>query len=562
MKNRKSLRAICLATSLLLMLCGCGSIPTDGSVNHYADPAQSASASQVKIQVDGPKDGASQEEIVRGFLEAGAGASDDYTVARDFLTPRFAETWKPDEKTLVHSDEVAVKNEGTNNQFSVSIPVSTSIDDRGLATSYQASNEQDLKISLELVDGEWRISSAPNATILSRSDFEQVFTPFTLYFYDSTFTYAVPDIRWFADRSTVATSLVRVLLQGPAPYLEGAVNTAVPVGTQLNRNSVPVEGTTASVDVRTLQPASNLPQLDIERFKTQLTQTLSQLNGIQSVRLTEQDQQLNESGLDKYVAPEVNPESSAEVVGFVGKDLVTAENIRDENSLQRVFTSKTAMSEPAIGYKRQNFAYLNAEHSSLYWVQDGESREIMTGEELTAPSFDQYQWLWSSTQAGEIRVIPTGTRNLNSVLKIKGDWLKGQKVTSLKVSRDGARAVIISQNEGSTSIWISGIKRGSDNKPEELLQPIRLGGTDSVTEAEWYSDSAVLLANYNTGRSQIVNLSGQITDNESLDGITEISVATGSETVLATTEDSNVYTLLDGRWSRLDVSIEEPNFTG
>lgn len=562
MKIRPLYKVSSLGLIFLLTATSCGSIPTDGSVNHYADPAQSASASAADIQAQGPSQNASPEQIVRGFIEAGIGANDDYTVAREFLTPEFAQTWQPDDKTLVYGDQVNLKQGGKSEDFVVKVPVTTEIDKRGIATSFDAAENQDVNITVKQVDGQWRIASAPNAIVISRANFEKVFTPFTLYFYDSTFTYAVPDMRWFADRSTVATSLVRVLLQGPAPYLEGAVSSAVPEGTQLNRNSVPVNGGTATVDVNTAEPAANLSQLDIERFQTQLTQTLSQLNGVQAIQLSVQDQVLKQNSLDDYQAPVINPDVGPQVVGFSGKDMRMSENFRDDSNLTTIYTSDDSMQLPAMGYKRQNFAYLNAARNSLNWINSNTRKTVMMGEMLTQPSFDQFQWLWSSTSDGEVKAISIANRENQTPRTISADWLKDYTVSSLKISRDGTRAVIVTQSGGESAVWMSGIKRGSDNTPEALMKPIRLSSTGKVSDAQWYSDSSVLLADYSQGSTEIVNLSGEVNQIETLDGLASISAAPGSETALAHTQDASVYRLLDGRWSRIDISLEDANFSG
>lgn len=547
---------------LLISLTGCGSIPSDGNVNHYADPAQSATENTGQLVAEGPAENASPEEVVRGFIEAGVGATDDYTVAREFLTPSLADSWQPDEKTLVHDAPISINHKNQGQTYSVNVPVSTSIDNRGLATSYDTAENQELDIKLEEVEGQWRISSAPNTTVLALSSFNQVFAPFTLYFYDPTFTYAVPDIRWFADRSTVATSLVRVLLQGPAPYLKGAVSTAVPTDTVLNRNSVPVNGGTAAVDVSTDQSASSLSNLDTEHFKTQLTQTLSQLNGIQAVQLSVEDQPMNDSGLEKYVAPEVNPEVDQQVIGFSGKDLVLSNDILSDDEQTTIYTSNETMQSPAMGYKRQNFAFLNAERNSLSWVNANTRSTGITGEGLTQPSFDQYQWLWSSTENAEVKAVATGSSESDQNIDIQADWLKGYSVKSLRISRDGTRAAIVTQSGESTAVWIAGIRRNSENKPKGLLQPVRIASSGQVSDAHWYSDSSLLLANYDDGSAHIAYLSGETKEIEPLEGLVDVTAASGNDTALAHTKDSSVYTLLDGRWSRLDVSLQDANFSG
>ena len=82
---------------------------------------------------------------------------------------------------------------------------------------------------LAQVDGEWRISKLPDGTAIPEETFKVIYGAYPIYFYDPTFTYAVPDVRWFIKKKTVK-SMTSALLGGPAPYLKGAVVSAFPSG--------------------------------------------------------------------------------------------------------------------------------------------------------------------------------------------------------------------------------------------------------------------------------------------------------------------------------------------
>lgn len=561
--SRMTRRAFGLNLLAGMALVGCGSIPTKGSVNHYADPAQSATPTQASLAAEGPTKDASPEEIIRGFINAGIGANDDYTVAREFLTGGFADSWKPDDSTLVHSAQISINQAAGKGKFTVNIPVTTSIDSRGLATSFEEPDNKETSFSLIQVDGQWRISDAPNGTILERSDFEQIFTPFNLYFFDSTFTYSVPDVRWFADRSTVATSLTRVLLQGPAPYLENAVASAVPAGTKLGRNSVPVENGTAQVYLESAGGSQAPSQLDIERLNVQLTQTLSHLNGVHTVQFSLDNQNLDTGKLENFVEPQINPSVGQQVIGLHGDQLVLRSDLMNESEDQPVYSGSESMQHPAMGYKRQNFAFLNKEHTEVFWVNnEGKAVSILQGPDVTAPSFDQYQWLWASTHDGKISVYSVATTATKTAENVSADWLKSYAVASLKISRDGARALIVTLVGNRGAVWVSGIQRDAENKPTQLTQPIRLGTTIDASDAHWYSDSSVLVADYVTGKSQIVSLSGELTDIGALNGMMNVVSGSGNNSAIAQTTDSSVYLLVDYGWSRVDVQLQDVSYSG
>ncbi|MNR61868.1 Lipoprotein LpqB [compost metagenome] len=68
------------------------------------------------------------------------------------------------------------------------------------------------------MDGEWRIAELPDGTAIPEETFKVIYGAYPIYFYDPTFTYAVPDVRWFIKKKTVK-AMTSALLGGPAPYL-------------------------------------------------------------------------------------------------------------------------------------------------------------------------------------------------------------------------------------------------------------------------------------------------------------------------------------------------------
>ena len=83
-RRRALLAAGALAVTALLG--GCASIPTDGPVRRVAASGEPSASSQYVINASGPVSGASAEEIVRGFIAAGADVRESYATARKYLT--------------------------------------------------------------------------------------------------------------------------------------------------------------------------------------------------------------------------------------------------------------------------------------------------------------------------------------------------------------------------------------------------------------------------------------------------------------------------------------------
>ena len=62
------------------------------------------------------------------------------------------------------------------------------------------------------VGGQWRISNAPDGTMIDATSFGNVFSAHTLYFFDPSGDYLVPDQRWFPSGASTPTRVVKALL--------------------------------------------------------------------------------------------------------------------------------------------------------------------------------------------------------------------------------------------------------------------------------------------------------------------------------------------------------------
>ncbi len=86
----------------LMLLAACTSLPTEGPVN--ATRAPTGTNQTIGFHAAGPREGSTPEEIVQGFLTASAaGLSDDFEVARQYLSPRASELWRPLEVVRIYS---------------------------------------------------------------------------------------------------------------------------------------------------------------------------------------------------------------------------------------------------------------------------------------------------------------------------------------------------------------------------------------------------------------------------------------------------------------------------
>lgn len=371
-------------------------------------------------------------------------------------------------------------------------------------------------------------------------------------------------MRWFAERTTVVTSLVRVLLSGPAPYLTGAVTSAVPADTSLTRNSVPIENGVADIQLSGGSALTTASALETERLRTQLTQTLTNLTSVTTVRLTINDQIVAAPTLENYREPAVNPEVASNIVGIEDNRLIARATLDDTASQQTIVetSAQALVTLPAMNYTRNYYAYTNTERTEMWLANSNGARSVYRGTHVLAPCFDHQNWLWVGEQDGSIRVIAAGQEN--STAQTVTSWIEGDQLQSISIARDGSRAVLVtSAADGSNyGAWVAAIRRSADGTPTQLLDPVRLGSEINPRGAEWVSEVEVFLWNSDTTQTELVSLTGENTQYDSLQGITRIVTGNGIDQAVAMTRDGGFYIVAGLGWTRIESSLSEINYAG
>ncbi|MGO2112232.1 MAG: GerMN domain-containing protein, partial [Pseudoclavibacter sp.] len=278
MTGTRLVRAAC-AVVVIVLLAACARIPLSGSVAEGQD-VQAPDEQGVQYLPPSPVPGAAPEQIVEGFLEAGTGTQNNYATARSYLTEDVAGSWDPAARVLVRDADVAYTLVGEST-VRVEFNVVAEIDQHGVYEAYSTPQPTSIEYQVQRVDGEWRVSSAEPGLVLMTQPFGQVFEPYTVYFYDSTFRYLVPDVRWYPSSSAAATQIVQAILDGPSPWLaEGSVRSAFPDDTEL-RGPVTTEDSEAVADFTTAisSAASDVFPLML----MQLSESLTDVGGISEV---------------------------------------------------------------------------------------------------------------------------------------------------------------------------------------------------------------------------------------------------------------------------------------
>ncbi|MFJ4168438.1 LpqB family beta-propeller domain-containing protein [Paenarthrobacter sp. NPDC089714] len=571
MSAAKSLRraAIAVMAVLVVLLASCAQIPRSGPVGKSKDESAGNSNAPVFFPA-APRAGASPEAVIEDFYMAGSGYEDDYPVARQYLTQAQSVTWKPDKRALVFREAQVVKT-AVENEYVYELDLAYSVDADGIATQYPPGTKESIPVTLDQVEGEWRISKVPDGTAIPEETFKVIYGAYPIYFYDPTFTYAVPDYRWFIKKKTVK-SMTSALLAGPAPYLRGAVVSAFPSGIKLARESVPVVSGAAQVDL-SAKELFDASAEDRQRMQNQLALTFRSQPDVINVQLRA-DQDLVRVDDDGSVLPPVVDKSvPARQIAVNNGDLVRYENNRVSPLPDIQSVAGLGPHSPAESPVSQTAAFLNGDRTTLYSIEPGQpARQLTTRSTLTGPSFSPQDWVWTSGPGanGATEIVafkPTGVAPGMAIpsTTITPAWLSGRTVKEFRVSREGARALIISVANGKTAVQVAGIVRNPDGTPKDLTAPVTLFTNSSPDQGAWVNGSTVVvMAASATGTVVPELLSLASGDPQQLapwDGLTSLSAGNGSEQIYGQSA-AGVFQRVGNGWELQLKGPTEPAFPG
>lgn len=553
----------------VLFLSGCSSIPTVGPVGTAtASAGGSALTNQLFYNPPGPAEDAGPQDIIEGFITAGVGAAEDYTAAREFLTAELAASWVPNERVVIYGADPNVVPLPEPNAFQIQLEVVASVNAKGIRTESAPGTTETIQVRLVEQDGQWRISGIPNGVMISDVTFPLVFRAHNLYFYSSTYRYWVPDTRWFVQRSGMAASVVNAMLAGPAPYLEGAVTSAFPVETKLARDAVPVVSGVAAVDfsAEVLQDSTDLNR---QQMKMQLVQNLRQLTNINSVEMTVNQREVDLGPPSSELIPvEHDPRVGDTQVGVLGRDIVFFRDRQSQAIENLPDVSEYEPRDPAVSMgELDTIAFLSGDRGTLLVTgPDKDVAQVATGSGLTGPSIDPEGWIWSASAQGQgSRLIAVGPNLAASTQTgLTPSWLSDMSVRELRLSRDGARALLVVEQDGASRVLLAGVVRSSDGEPQTLTSPLELWTDEPVTTAVWVGETKVAALQRSQDDSLIPVILDPAEDNQELagwDGSFSLSGGDGPDDLFLQTPEA-VYKKLGNGWIREIDGIRDPAFPG
>lgn len=530
-----------------LVLSACGSMPVSGDIK--AVDASQPGDSQVQVYAVAPRDGATPNEVVDGFLESMTSDDSDFRTTRKYLTKEASRRWKPSAQTTVlakapnRSDRPARDGDHSTTEVTYTLTgeMVATVDEQN---AYQPQVPTDYSRTLHLVrektaDGkEWRIDGVSDGLVLGQSDFKRLYRSVNKFYFAADRSDAratlVADPVYLRNRTDPATGMdtvtqaVRSLLRGPTDWLRPAVTSRFPKGTDLRKGVASLTPDDRNVlRVPLNKKADGAGQRSCRMMASQVLFTLRDLTParVEQVELQRSDgSQL--CLLDADQAGEYAPDGSSG--GPDSQYFVDA-----KGRVERIPGSTRGSGEPepvtgpfgngalkvsAVGVARdeQSAAALSQHNDALYVASiavDGElplpavtSKAADPEDRLTAPSWDGLGDLWVADRDpknSRLLRVPHGT---DKPQEVTVPSLNGSRIEGLRLSSDGVRIALLLTQDDHTTLRIGRIERDPLDESDVSVVDLRQAAPQlaDVTAMSWSGRSRLVVVGKEQGGVQQV----------------------------------------------------------
>jgi len=536
-------RLVALLALMTLVLTGCASIPTDGAIGFGGDVRAGFTDDNLYYSPAGPNAGATQELILSGFINAGNGPQNDYAVSREYLTPALAKTWQPSNEVLIQAGAPEIKLTD-DNSATITLNTIARVDADGRYFEEAAGAVRVLDFKLVRSGGEWRIDQAPNLTVLIAPNFKVLFRSYSLYFFDNSLTYLVPEVRWFPSRVSTGTRLINALLAGPSQWLKGSVTTVIPAGTKLNINAVTIVDSIAQVDL-----SANALKLDDNRrqfMKAQIAATLEQLPDVSGVEISVTQTPMKVTQFITGVPASVDPnpvalfDASVQHISSTGAQTIPGLANRLSGIGARDFALNGNQTLLAVvtsnGVRRYELGAI--EDSSV--VVDERSNQL-------TPVFDAHGYLW--TLPSEVDASFRANSNKDSLI-LSNRWFPNFTPIDFELSPEGTRLAVVYKSKSTSFVFVHAIQRDKLGRPVSIGAPVPVSVARGALDIAW-ADMTTVAALVESNKSQtplLCEVGGQSVALRSISNAKSI-VVNGSSVVFTLQNDGQVLQLTGNKWT-------------
>ncbi|MDO4241621.1 MAG: LpqB family beta-propeller domain-containing protein [Microbacteriaceae bacterium] len=439
------------AMSLVLGGCSLG-VPRSGQVQAGLSDLRK-SESGVLFDPASPVPGASQEEIVRGFVAAAASATDNYAIARQYLIPRYSQVWQPDASVLI-DDGARRYSEVGEKAATLSVSAIAAVDGNGeLVPTPTQQNENKLRFEFEKYNGEWRIASAPSGIVLDKNIFNSTWLQSAVAFTAKNGDLLL-DNRWVLRDGRTVTELLQAMVTGPTKPLQQSVAQVFPQGAHLIET--PVKVTDGEAVINFSQELGQLDESQLDVVNNQVNATLAPLNVITQYKL-----QVNGRTVRTQRVLAAAPRPVLWPYFVQGDKLASFEGASGQVPVGQAVVGQRPLAA-TLGVEGSSAAILT--QSGVRLVTGGGVRPVDGRAGVLPPSLDRYGFVWTAASGSDTRLLATSSAD-NSVVDLVLPHVGPQGAHRIQVSPDGTRLAILADDNGNTRVYVAGISRNVAGKP-------------------------------------------------------------------------------------------------
>lgn len=509
-------RALAVAAAALLLLTGCVAIPDAGPVTEGVVDMSEQDDGLVFLAQE-PDAGATQEEIIVGFLTAGISPEGGFSIAREFLTRAEAQQWRPNAGVIVRAGPPEVQFASETEATAVVAAVSE-ID--AVGALQRPASDRSLEFLMEREDGEWRIADAPDGIVLSSIHFAELFRAHTLHWLTPDGTRAVPEVRWFErTATTLAARIIDAILAGPSTWLSPAVSTAA--AADASRVGEPrVEGTRMTVTLDLAQ----IQQLGPGSLQTLSTQLALSLRSVGVREVIVQIEGIDDLAASSSGSPPIDVGAvdqrplvlEGSTLRSIGAGASTIEDVGP--TLQAIgATSYTVGAEGGVAHTG----------ATAVWIEPGAEPVTISADTASVPTVDDSGWVVLQERSAPQRLLAwrDGERSELALPPSAG------RIAAMELSRDGTRLAAVLVDGDSSQVLVAAIVRDAEGRPVSLGEPYALPLLDgAATDVTWASSTQIAVLATGGDEAEIVmHVVGGDSEQLPAPGVLVQSIVGGSE---------------------------------
>jgi hypothetical protein len=528
-----------------LMLSACAGLPTSGPVFAGLKPGAVAPPDFSFIPLK-PQDGATPEQIVQGFVDAATGPDGNWAVAQLYLAPSFRGKWNPLEGTTIDARSDRAYSTSGDDTVTLTITQRATVDATGAYRPSGGGRSTLPPFALAKVDGQWRITQAPNGIIVGADQFTGVFHQYAVMYFDPGWHYLVPDVRWFPSYNA-ATRIAQSLIDGkPTPWMAESVKSAFPESVSLNVPSVPLTaGGVARVELS--GPVLALDQPTLDRMQTQLQRSLASagvtdvsMTGATGAELSASDVATASTRIDARALVETDKD-----FGFLspGNRIEAIPGLTQAMRTVRPEAIELAGDYASAAVRTQS--HVVARISDQVTPLDDRAG-------LIDPAVDADGFIWSVPGQTPAALLAFGADGKKHAVNGSA-WANATRLRAISISRDGTRIAAIAEVGGQDVVQVAGIVRDQNGVPQRLGDVVQVGALSGPgIDLTWIDDSTLAIAARTGSDAEVMRqtVGGPAASSIAAPGdITSISGTTGT-TVRLRGADGALYAQRGSNWER------------